>query len=339
MTTHDFGSGSGPLVVFPDADEDSLKLLEDALTLTGIGNLRVRVHVGVPASETEWLHRVHDADALLLDWRLPDAVLERAPTLKLVSFLGTGAGDQVNLDLADARNITVCNARGYGDVAVAEHTLALLLATVRQVARLDREVRSGSWPVSTGWQLRGRRLGVVGLGGIGRSVAELGRAVGMRVQGWTRNVAAGETERYGVPLVSLEDLMQTSDAVTLHLALTPDTDGLIDRRLLGLMGPNAVLINTARGALVDETALTDALHAGRIRGAGLDVFTHEPLPDNDALRSTDRAVLTPHVGFSTEEAGRELIVQGLENLVGFFRGAPRRVVAPNRVTSRSGEAS
>jgi D-3-phosphoglycerate dehydrogenase len=219
----------------------------------------------------------------------------------------------------------VCNTPGYADRTVAEHALALLLASTRRLPRLDREVRSGGWGRIQGIELTGKRLGVIGFGGIGRRMAELGRGIGMDVVAWTRH-----PERYpeaGVPLVPLETLLETSQAVSIHVALGPDTEGLIDAAALARLPPGAILVNTARGAVVDEPALVAALASGRLGGAGLDVFATEPLPPDHPLATLDRVVLSPHAAYATPEASAEIMELAVGNIERYVAGDPRHVVA------------
>lgn len=307
-----------PIIIMPDGDADSVRLLEAALTEVDASSLEIRSVIGVPQTDEQWIERIALADGILLGWGMPSAALTAAPKLRVISFLGTGVNDHVDLELARERGIVVTNVAGYGDDAVAEHALALLLASVRDIPRLDRSMRAGVWVPRSTWQLRGRRLGVVGLGGIGQRMAELGAAIGMEVVGWNRSAETGKTEHNGITLMPLEELMATSDAVSLHLPLTPGTTGLIDDRLLQRMKPDSVLVNTARGAVVDEAALLRVLNAGHIRAAALDVFHEEPLAADNPLRRHERTVLTPHVGFNTEDAARQLFVLAVENLVRHF---------------------
>ncbi|MEX1079905.1 MAG: NAD(P)-dependent oxidoreductase [Homoserinimonas sp.] len=309
---------SRPLVVFPDADAEGLELLEYALTVVDASGIEIRHHLGVPRSDAEWIDRVSPADGMLLGWKLPNAALRSAERLQLISYLGTGVSDHVDLNAAAAQNVIVTNVAGYGDDAVAEHATALLLAALRDVPRLDAAVRAGSWPQVGAWQLRGSRLGVVGLGGIGRRMAAIGAGLGMEVVAWNRSAETGSTEAHGIALVPLDELLATSDAVSLHVPLNGDTRGLLDARRLSLMKPESILVNTARGAVVDETALLQALDAGSIRAAALDVFDQEPIDPNNPLLKHDRTVVTPHVAFNTGEAARELFVRALRNVVDHF---------------------
>jgi D-3-phosphoglycerate dehydrogenase len=315
-------SADAPTVAYADADEDGIYLLHSAVETVGMPNIRFETSLGNPRSNEEWSDRIGGADGLLLGWRLPRAFLERTsngPNLKVISFLGTGVADHVDLGVAVSRGITVLNATHYADVAVAEHALALLLAAVRGITHLDKSIRSGEWPEFTSWQLSGRRLGIIGLGSIGRAMARLGASVGMEIVGWNRSAESGVTEQYGIRLLSLRDLMASSDAVSVHVALTEQTEKLIDGEMLSLMKPGSVLVNTARGKIVDEGALGMALAAGKLRAAGCDVFSEEPVAPSNSLLTSDRTVLTPHVAYNTEDASKELFVQGVQNLITFFQ--------------------
>ena len=237
---------------------------------------------------------------------LPTAVVERCNGLKHVVFLGTGAASYMNIaELAD-RGIGVHTIKGYGDTAVAEHAIALMLTCCRDIARMDRDIRSGVWTTREGLQLAGKTLGVIGLGGIGREVARIGRGLGMQVLAWNRTPLSGEA------LVALDELLMRSDVISLHLALNDDTRGFLGPAQLAGMKPGVVLINTARGDLIDETALIDALRSGHIRHAGLDVFHAEPLRPDHPLAAMDNVTVTAHAGFRTLEASMTLLRRAID---------------------------
>lgn len=309
---------SKPLIIFPDADQEGLDLLEEALTIVDASCLEIQSHLDVPQNDDEWSERVAPADGILLGWRLPSGALKNAKNLKVISYLGTGASDHVDLDIAEEQGVTVMNVVGYGDSAVAEHATALLFSAVRNVPELDRAVRAGEWPSHGTWQLRGRRLGVVGLGGVGRRMAAIGKAIGMDVVAWNRSAEQGHTEDDGLSLLPLDELLATSDAVSLHVPLNSDTRGMIDERRLRLMKKDAVLVNTARGAVVDEEALARVLTEGHLRAAATDVFGQEPINTDNPLLSAPRVILTPHVAFNTHEASLRLFQMALQNLVEHF---------------------
>jgi D-3-phosphoglycerate dehydrogenase len=212
--------------------------------------------------------------------------------------------DTIDVHTATRRGIAVMNAPGANTVSAAEHALGLLLALVRHIPWAVDAMRRGEWDRKRfeGRELRGKTLGVVGLGRIGGHVAQLARAFGMTVVGHDPFVTAERAAEFQVRMLPLEDLLRTADVVTLHLALTEETRHLIDARRLRLMKRDALLINTARGELVDEAALAEAVREGRLAGAAMDVFSVEPLPADSPLRGLDRVLLTPHLAASTSEA-------------------------------------
>lgn len=317
-----------PKIVYPDAGEHLEKELSEASRqrLDALGGLVV--HYGRAESDEAYVRRIGDARAILLGWDLPAEVMLAAPALELVVFTGIGAARFVDLPKAAAKGITVCNCPGYSDNTVAEHALALLLAAARHLPRLDADLRAGRWNQTTmGMELRGRRVGVVGFGGIGRRFAALAQAIGMEVMAWTRNPDPERARAAGVEFVSLERLLAECDVVSLHVAGTPETEGMIDAAAIARMKGSAVLVNTARGELVDEGALVEALRSGRIRAAGIDVYREEPLPPSHPFLELDNVVLSPHVGYNTPEATIALHDIAVECVVRYFAGDPVNVVA------------
>lgn len=281
---------------------------------------------GAPDSVDGWIERLRGAEGLLLLWRLPAGVLSASPGVRVVSFVGTGVETYVEMDEARAAGVTVCNVPPDASAnAVAEHALALMLAVARGLVDRDRAVRAGEWEQIESLELRGRRLGVVGAGPIAARLIELARAIGMTVVCWTRRRSPERERELGVPLVELEELFASSDVVSLHLAARPETEGIVGRGLLSLLQPHAILVNTARGSLVDEAALAELLERGAIRGAGLDVLGTEPPPRDHPLLAAPRTILTPHVGFMSDETAAGLMGISLENLLAFARGRPQNV--------------
>ncbi|MFQ5959304.1 MAG: 2-hydroxyacid dehydrogenase [Alphaproteobacteria bacterium] len=269
------------------------------------------VNMGTPAEgELPALLAGHAA-ALVFNTALPEPVLAACPDLRLVVYLSTGVSSYIDLGVAERLGIRVRSVRGYGDQAVAEHAFALMLAAARDLAAMDRGVRAGQWEPRAGIELAGKTLGIVGLGGTGKALAGIAAAFGMRVIGWSRS---------GVPPglfcepAALDKLLAGADVVSLHLALTPETRGLIDRRRLRLMRPHAILVNTARGALIDEAALVEALRAGRPAHAALDVFAEEPLARGHPLARLANVTLSAHAAYNTHEAMTRLLRTGLETL-------------------------
>jgi D-3-phosphoglycerate dehydrogenase / 2-oxoglutarate reductase len=239
---------------------------------------------------------------------MPTDVMKQCPSLKHVVFCGTGASSYMDIPALAALGITVHTFRGYGDTAVAEHTIALMFACAREIALMDRGVRAGHWGPLEGIQLRGKTLGVIGLGGIGREVARIGHGIGMNVIGWNRTVRVDA----GVPAVDIYTLLSSSDAISLNLSLSDETRGFLDARRVAHIKPGAILVNTARGALIDEAALIEALQSGRIRYAGLDVFHAEPLKPDHPLAQMKNVTLSPHAAFRTPEASMNLLRRALD---------------------------
>jgi D-3-phosphoglycerate dehydrogenase / 2-oxoglutarate reductase len=239
---------------------------------------------------------------------MPTEIMAECRRLKHIVFLGTGASSYMDVPALNGLGITVHTIKGYGDVAVAEHTMALVFACCRELARMDRAVRGGVWDPLESMQLKGKTLGLVGLGGIGREVARIARGIGMEVIAWNRSPRPDE----GVPPVTLDDLLTRADVISLHLALNDETRGLIDAKRLAQTKSGVILVNTARGALVEEAALLDALRSGHIRHAGLDVFHAEPLKPDHPLAQMDNVTLTSHAAFRTLEASETLMRRAID---------------------------
>jgi D-3-phosphoglycerate dehydrogenase len=246
---------------------------------------------------------------------MPTEFVAQCPSLKHIVFLGTGAASYMDMAALAARGVTVHTIKGYGDTAVAEHTIALMFACARQLARMDREVRAGTWDQLEGVQLSAKTLGVVGLGGIGREVARIGKGIGMEVIGWNRTPRADA----GVTLVDLDTLLAKSDVISLNLVLNDETRGMIDEGKIGRMKPGVILVNTARAALVDEAALVAALKSGHIGQAGLDVFHAEPLKVDHPLARMDNVTITAHAAFRTLEASMTLMRRAIDIVKGIVK--------------------
>jgi D-3-phosphoglycerate dehydrogenase len=228
--------------------------------------------------------------------------------LKHVVFLGTGASSYMDVAALKALGIEVHTIKGYGDTAVAEHTIALICAACRDLARMDRAVRKGIWEPLEGIELKGKTLGLVGMGGIGREVARIAHGMGMKVLTWNRTV---RQQPHGEP-ANLDALLAQSDIISLHLALDDATRGFLDAERIARMRRGVILVNTARGALVDEAALIAALASGHVRHAGLDVFHAEPLKPDHPLALLDNVTLTSHAAFRTLEASMTLIRRAID---------------------------
>lgn len=256
----------------------------------------------------------------------PATVLERLPDLALLVTTGPGNA-AIDTDACARLGIAVCGTGGVStNGPTVEMTWALILAVARHVPGEDRHVREGSWQQTIGADLGGRRLGVVGLGGIGRPVAAVGRAFGMDVVAWSRHLDADAAREAGVSPVTKEELFATADVVTVHMKLSEGSRGLVGRDDLARMKPTALLVNASRGPIVDEDALLEALRDGRIGGAGLDVFATEPLPVDSPWRSAPRTVLTPHLGYVTDETYRIFFTDAVADVAAWARGEPVRVI-------------
>jgi D-3-phosphoglycerate dehydrogenase / 2-oxoglutarate reductase len=244
------------------------------------------------------------AEIIIIDHTpLPTDVARRCNGLKHVVFLGTGARSYMNPEELGELGIEVHLIKGYGDTAVAECAIALMWAAARGIAQMDREMRAGNWLREDGMQLTGKTLGLIGFGGIAAEVARIALGSGMRVDAWNRS----PKKFPGVEFVALEALLADSDVVSLHLLLNDETRGFLSRQRIAAMKPGVILVNTARGATVDEAAMIEALKSGHIRHAGLDVFNIEPLPGDHPLTKLPNVTLSAHSAFRTPEASENLI--------------------------------
>lgn len=235
---------------------------------------------------------------------LPVEVARRCAGLRDVVFLGTGARSYMDPEALQALGIAVHVIKGYGDTAVAECAIALLFAAARGVAAMDRAMRDGRWLRTEGVQLAGKTLGLVGYGGIAAEVARMANGIGMKVLAWNRTPKASVA---GVDFVDIDALLAAGDAVSMHLLLDDSTRGFLSAARIAAMRPGAILVNTARGALVDEAAMVEALRTGQLGHAGLDVFAIEPLPPGHVLTTLANVTLSAHSGFRTPEANARLI--------------------------------
>jgi phosphoglycerate dehydrogenase-like enzyme len=257
---------------------------------------------------------------------LSRAIIEQLPNLKLIA---STAFRNASIDLAAAneRGITVCHT-GYTSHGAIELTWALILAILRNIPAEFASVQQGRWQISVGGDLDGKTIGLVGLGNIGAKIAKIAHAFGMNILAWSQNLTRESAEATGALLVSKEELFRRADIVTIHLVLSQRTKGIIGATELALMKPTAYLVNTSRGPLVDETALINALKTQAIAGAALDVFDIEPLPASHPFRSLDRLVVTPHIGFVTNETYKIFYRDTVENIAAWLKGSPVRVSEP-----------
>ena len=244
------------------------------------------------------------AEIIIIDHTpLPTEVAQRCTGLKHVVFLGTGARSYMNPEELAELGIEVHLIKGYGDTAVAECAIALMWAAARGIAAMDREMRAGNWLREDGMQLTGKTLGLIGFGGIASETARIALGSGMRVIAWNRSPKSFP----GVEFVSIEALLAQSQVISLHLLLNDETRGFLSRERIAAMKPGVILVNTARGAMVDEAAMIAALKSGHIRHAGLDVFNIEPMPKDHPLTKIPNVTRSAHSAFRTPEASENLI--------------------------------
>ena len=314
------------LIVVPDDNPPVLAGTPALERLRTIGE--VRLYDSDATDPKTLIDRLREADvALNIRGRtlFTAEALRACPKLKLISIWGTGT-DNVDLPAAAARGVTVTNTPGANAIAVAEHTLALMLAVAKQLVPADQAMRLGGWPRNLVPQLRGKRLGLVGTGLIGREVAAMAKGLGMEVVAWTFHPSVRLADSLGLRYVELDELLETSDIVSLHLRATPETRHFLNRARLAMLKPGAILVNTARGALIDEAALVECLQEKRIACAGLDVFEAEPLPAGHPLLGLPNVLLTPHAAGMTPEVIQNGLAMAVENIENFQKGSPAHVV-------------
>ena len=316
------------VIVVPDDFPAALAGTPALMRLKTVG--RVIHHETRPADPVELARRTAGA-AVVVNIRAYSKftadLLAGCPMLRLISVWGTGT-DHVDLEACRRRGVAVTNTPGANALAVAEHTVALMLAAARQIPRLDRETREGTWPRGLGVQLHGKTLGILGLGAIGRLVARLAGALGMRVVAWTYHPDPGLARQLGVELLDFERVLAEADILTVHLRQTAESAGLLGFREIARMKRGAILVNTARGPLVDRPALQEALRSGHLTAAGLDVFAVEPVPADDPLLALPNVVLTPHCAGMVPEAILAGLEAAVDNVAHFLAGRPATYVVP-----------
>jgi len=294
--------------VFVDASET---LAEVARRLSRPGDPPLPIHADPDTVPEDLPRLLAGAEIALIDHTaLPLSVAKACTGLRHVVFLGTGARSYMDPEALEAElGVRVHLIRGYGDTAVAECAFALMWAAAKGLARMDGAMRAGQWLRRDGIQLTGKTVGLVGFGGIAAEMARLCAGAGMRVTAWNRTPRTHP----GVEFVALDRLLAESDVVSLHLLLTDETRNFLSADRIAALKPGAILVNTARGALLDEEALAEALRTGRLAGAGLDVFTHEPLPAGHPLAALPTVTLSAHSAFRTPEASDNLIAAALDH--------------------------
>jgi D-3-phosphoglycerate dehydrogenase len=293
--------------VFVDANGSLADIFE---RLNKPGDPLVRINRDADITPSQMPALLDGAEIVVIDHTpLPTDVARRCTGLRHVVFLGTGARSYMNPEELAGLGIEVHLIKGYGDTAVAECAIALMWAAARGIAQMDREMRAGNWLREDGMQLSGKTLGLIGFGGIAAEVARIALGSGMRVIAWNRSPKSFA----GVEFTDLDALLAQSQIVSLHLLLNDETRGFLSAKRIAAMRPGVILVNTARGAMVDEAAMIEALKSGHIRHAGLDVFNIEPLPANHPLTKLPNVTLSAHSAFRTPEASENLMAAAWEH--------------------------
>lgn len=300
------------------------------------GRVLIDVYRDTLASEEALVRRLQPYEILVPireRTRFPASLLRRLSNLELLALTGRNSG-HVDVAAATACGILVTETEG-SQASAIEHTMALILALVRRIPQEDRAMRQGLWQTGVGVELEGKTLGIVGLGRIGTRIAAFGRFLSMRVLAWGPTLTPERAAAAGAHFVPLEVLFRESDIVSVHLRLSERTAGIITAHLLSLMKPTAYFVNTARGELVDEAALVQALQTRRIAGAALDVYQVEPLPPDHPLLTLENVVLSPHMGFVTHEAYHRFFEQVVECIESYLDGhVPPRALNPDALARR-----
>ena len=319
-------NGNRPLIVVPSDDPAQCQGSPRMAELEAVADLKI--YPTRADSFDEQIERAQGATVIInsrsyLEWR--EDAFNLLPDLRFISVCGIGT-DSIDLDAARDRGITVSNIPGKTAPVVAEHAFGLMFAAAKRAAWYTEMTRKGEWVKQDGVFLGDKTVGIVGTGNIGAEMARLCNAFGMNVIAYTFNPSDERAEKLGVRFVDLDELLAQSDVITIHTKLTPDSEKLIGAREISLMKPTAILVNVARGPIVDEAALVEALNAGHLSGAALDVFEDEPLPEGSPITQCEQVVLTPHIADMTPE-GLDLLNQGVvENSLAYLNGTPQNVV-------------
>ena len=289
----------------------------------------IDLHTDRPQSSEEKIRRAKEADIIIntrgvVAWGAED--FKQLPKLKMITSCSIGT-DMFDLKAAKDQGIIICNQPGRTAPVVAEHMFGLMFAAAKRAAFFTAGMKAGKWLRMDNIFLQGKVLGIVGTGSIGAEMARLGRAIGMEVIAWTFNPSADRAEKLGVRFVELDELLEKSDVISLHVGLTDDTRGMIGAEELSKMKKGALLLNGARGAVLDTAALVEALNSGHLGGAGIDVYDEEPAPADHPLLSCEQVVLTPHCADMTPE-GVDLLNSGaVINVIAYLKGEPINRVA------------
>jgi D-3-phosphoglycerate dehydrogenase len=305
----------------------------------------IEIYTSMPVTPEEAARRIKDAEIVVANRErtpLGAAVLDRAPNLRLIAQTGA-RGAHLDVPASTERGIVIAGTAGSSNVRSAgwnaastvEATVGLMIAASRRIPAGDTLIRAGGWNQFVGRELAGRKLGIVGYGRIGSRVGEICKAIGMTVYTWSPNMTPERAEAAGVISLPLDDLMAEVDVLSIHLQLTPMSRGIISRERLAKMKPDALLINTARGPIVDEDAMLEMLQTGRLWGAGLDVYGQEPPPPDHPLFALENVVLTPHIGWVSEDSFQGFFEGIVENVEAYLDGRPiPRMVNPEALERR-----
>ena len=294
-----------PRTLFIDSTADIDRLWK---RVHSASDIPIAVNMG-PVAEADIAKLLEGYDTCIDDATyFAEATLGRCSGLKHIVFLGTGAGSFIDLAAAERLGIKVSTIKGYGDTAVAEHAMGLVFAAARHIATMHRVLRDGGWQVMQGMELKGKTLGLIGLGGIGREMARLAKGIGLEAIAFNRTPVRDAP----VPMVAIDELLARSDIASVHLALNDGTRHFLDRERLQKLKPGAILVNTARAAVVDEVALVDLLRSGHIGHYATDVFAQEPPKPEEPLRGLDNATLTAHSGYNTPEAAMTMYRRAID---------------------------
>jgi len=272
------------------------------------GDIAIAVNMG-PVAEGDIPAKLDGYDTVINDATyFNEATLKRCTGLKHIVFLGTGAASFVDLAAAERVGIKVSTIAGYGDTTVAEHAMGLVFAAARHIATMHGSVRTGGWRPMQGMELKGKTLGIVGLGGIGREMARIAQGVGLKVIAFNRSAVSGAP----VPMVAIDELLAQADIVSLHLALNDATRGFLDRAKLGKTRPGVIVVNTARAGVVDEPVLIELLRSGHVGHYATDVFAKEPPAPDEPLLKLENVTLTAHAGYNTPEAAMTMYRRAID---------------------------
>lgn len=288
----------------------------------------VVLHTNRPTTLEEKISRAKDADILIntrgiVTW--PAEALRQLPKLRLIATCSIGT-DMIDLEAAKEFGVVVCNQPGRTAPVVAEHAFGLMFSIAKRAAFMTASVKAGQWPRMDNFYLQGKTLGIIGTGNIGTEMARLGRALGMNVIAWTFHPSPERAEQLGIQYVNFDELLKVADVVSLHVKLTDESLGMIGSREFAMMKQGALLVNCARGEVVDTDALVQALNSGHLGGAGIDVYDEEPPPATHPLLACEQVVLTPHCADMTPE-GVDLLNEGaVDNVIAFLEGQPQNVV-------------